>query len=863
MKLSFNLQNSTKAIVILLLIYGGSAKSQENDLKINEARNYVYDKCPCEIQKDGSQWTNKKQYMICVTKAVLELLKKRGIKPIEALKIEKEAYYSNCGNPNVEEPLEGSDGILTLEGAYEKNFNPKNLLLKFTLSQAQFSTDIGNHLILLNEEPIHPSDIKVTPTGLSFSVELNDGENLISVFFGDTKMQIIEGQYKLWAGASLLPVSVTDQNNNLIPNAKVTVKLSDDTSVVASGITDGGNITFSNIPLRTLIVTAEASGNLFGTAASVGDGSTVVIKLIPFKPISTIDNNDFSLGTTGWDIGTAPVSIIDHTEAIQGASIKNSLTNDKDLLLGTLGQGEQSVSRTFTIKPGTKNISLRYKFITSEVPGGYFGSQYNDYYSVSIRGLKSSKKSSEQNSMNGLGLSAFEFSTGTTAWKEISFPVDETGESVQVDATVANVGDGLYDSQIVLDLVDEKKLAINTTQLIDRDKKDEKPFTDQLVNPLEYVSIDNHSYFNGTNPIFGKISIKGASDDKLTKLNLEILKGGTVVQTVPLTNSAQTALYKSFGPAEKIEITDPILLFEIPASSPFSANTSVLLRLYAETQKGESTTKDYKTLPALSIYKGTNRYPPRNEDEGGDGWGLPSTIAFCNTYTSGWLIGDVSNINAGSFKPPHGWHDIGLDFDGDYAGFDVRDKTVAESFISYLNGPAGKYVSLIGILYDNKKNSTDVFYNTIKDVVLNDKRKAVDVIRPWAGHDDHFHIRLKAAVGSATLKQIKQMSRRENLVADLNNTQILNNVKLYPNPAKDFINLSLQNLPLLANSIKLSSIYRIVIFDRFGMIQKEYKYGPNSKNVTIQVSSLPSNSYRIKVIDDKNQTVLIPLNVIK
>jgi hypothetical protein len=125
---------------------------------------------------------------------------------------------------------------------------------------------------------------------------------------------------------------------------------------------------------------------------------------------------------------------------------------DVDLALTTAGEGTQAISRTFTAAPGASSIVVRYRFITSEVPGGYFGSKYNDYFSVAIRSQSGGGATAEGNSMNGLGLGAFDGS-GATAWREVSLPVNANGDTVQVDLAVANVADGLYDSQLVVDAV--------------------------------------------------------------------------------------------------------------------------------------------------------------------------------------------------------------------------------------------------------------------------------------------------------------------------------------------------------------------------------------------------------------------------
>ncbi len=59
----------------------------------------------------------------------------------------------------------------------------------------------------------------------------------------------------------------------------------------------------------------------------------------------------------------------------------NSIVN-KDLILSTAGEGEQSISRTFNTTPRTSSVRICYRFITTEVPGGYFGSKYNEYRKI-------------------------------------------------------------------------------------------------------------------------------------------------------------------------------------------------------------------------------------------------------------------------------------------------------------------------------------------------------------------------------------------------------------------------------------------------------------------------------------------------
>lgn len=63
------------------------------------------------------------------------------------------------------------------------------------------------------------------------------------------------------------------------------------------------------------------------------------------------------------------------------------------------------------------------------------------------------------NSMNALGLGAFDFASGSTDWFTLTLAVPSGTKSVRYDVGVANVGDDAYQSQVVVALVDEDECA--------------------------------------------------------------------------------------------------------------------------------------------------------------------------------------------------------------------------------------------------------------------------------------------------------------------------------------------------------------------------------------------------------------------
>lgn len=377
---------------------------------------------------------------------------------------------------NTQNPLDQflDPNALALQGFSSATFNPQFSPLRFALASSQFLQDADEVLLSVNGNTISSSQVTVQPDTILVDAALVDGKNDIVLSAADAIGRPLHYRTTLWAGNHTLHVTVLDENGHtLSESADVVASLADDLSVFARASTVNGTVQFENVPDRTLVIEATASGNRRGLAGAVGSQVSAQVRLRGFNPPSAINNNDFSLGTNGWDIGTAPVKIVPHVEprpvpippgttlvAQSGQVPAVSLAvaaadqTDNDLELATSGEGEQSVSRTFETQPGTTAVEIRYAFVTSEVPGGFFGSKYDDYFSVSLRSEQGGGSASEENSMNGLGLEAFD-SGGATEFRKVILPVDKQGDTIQADVTVANVADAKYDSGVVVALVRE------------------------------------------------------------------------------------------------------------------------------------------------------------------------------------------------------------------------------------------------------------------------------------------------------------------------------------------------------------------------------------------------------------------------
>lgn len=360
-------------------------------------------------------------------------------------------------------------GALQLVGGSASTFNSSSGL-RFSLTGAEFDPTAADVVLRVNGNQVPASALVITENLLTANIALANGRNSVSLKAYDTVGRPLYFNGTLWAGSSTLTVRLINPNGTAFSQpATVVATLSDDPTVMAEATTTTGVVSFPNMPSRTILIKARGANNETGTAGVIGSSGTVYVKMLGFGPVSTIDNNDFSLGTSGWNTGTAPVAIVAHQEQIFALMQRGVATTaamsltpaptalvDQDLMLGTSGLGEQAVSRTFAVAEDTTAVRIRYRFITSEVPGGYYGSQYNDYFRVSLRSQTAGGSVGENTAMNSLPRSAYT-AGGSTDWREVTLNVDSSGDTIQADVGVANVGDGLLQSQVVIDFVEEIK----------------------------------------------------------------------------------------------------------------------------------------------------------------------------------------------------------------------------------------------------------------------------------------------------------------------------------------------------------------------------------------------------------------------
>lgn len=325
-------------------------------------------------------------------------------------------------------------------------------------------------MLTINGNRVPTDKLVIEPHFLTANITLDDGRNDVSLVAIDMWGRSLFYEATLWAGDNTVTVSLVNSNGTpFTTQTNVIASLGDNQSVAARTVTSNGIATLMNVPSRTIMISARGANNELGSAAIAGTQRSVIIPMRGFNPPVAIKNHDFSRGTEGWISSPgARIELIPHVAEIPGfprsaRSVRSAITpmaQKRDFSIGTRGEGEQSTSYTFTTEPGTTAVRIRYRFITSEIPAGYYGSEFNDSFRVSIRS-QVGDHAYEANAMNGLGRAAFN-DAGETDWRELILIVERSGDTVEFNISVTNVGDNLYDSQVVINIIEEIKDQVRT-----------------------------------------------------------------------------------------------------------------------------------------------------------------------------------------------------------------------------------------------------------------------------------------------------------------------------------------------------------------------------------------------------------------
>ncbi|KAM0754481.1 hypothetical protein T439DRAFT_376957 [Meredithblackwellia eburnea MCA 4105] len=341
----------------------------------------------------------------------------------------------------------------TLNTVAENVFNPTNVAFSVT-------SLCGN---------IDPTSIAVTANGNT--VAATAGDSLTINIPGQSSSNLYD--YKIYAlttsGAPLLAdyqlsfgsisqlISVVDVNGSPVIGA--TVEL----TATIYGITEtsttdaNGQTRFSNVPSTSLSVLVTTSDNQLRTAGFFA-GATVTVHTLPFGSTGPHGKRSFEL-----DLSERSVNERIEPEGFyekRGMSVapemqlkrrQTTTTNDYgSFVVDTNSKPTvQTTSQLITIPIGVTGTKafLTYVFTTSEFPGGFYGSKFNDYWGITIR-TNLGQLASYAGAMNSFPKDQFT-SDGSLPASTVS--LDITGATqVEFDVGVSNVGDSAYQSHVTV-----------------------------------------------------------------------------------------------------------------------------------------------------------------------------------------------------------------------------------------------------------------------------------------------------------------------------------------------------------------------------------------------------------------------------
>jgi hypothetical protein len=203
----------------------------------------------------------------------------------------------------------------------------------------------------------------VEPTGIVFP-GFGVDYVLLSIFTITTDGTPLVVPFQLIFGSTSMPVLILDPSGNPAPNVNVTAKATVYSDVTESCTTDiTGVCALPNLATTTISLFAITPDNYFAADGLAATAAQVTMQLIPLHQPASGASFNVSNGTTVWTGGT----VVDQ-------AFKLKVKRDSTLVVGTNGQYDlQTASSAFNVYPFTTTAFIKYKFVTAEVPGGYFG----------------------------------------------------------------------------------------------------------------------------------------------------------------------------------------------------------------------------------------------------------------------------------------------------------------------------------------------------------------------------------------------------------------------------------------------------------------------------------------------------------
>jgi len=246
---------------------------------------------------------------------------------------------------------------IELDGVAENVFNAKDQPFSIKITNCSpFSSKAPS--IMSNFKQI--SGLQVTDGSIAVPAgAIADEYVVLSLFALDTNGYPIIKSWELHFGSVAMPVLILNPDDTPAAGVKVEANATIYPGLTATCTTDAaGKCSFQCLPGTTISLVARKDDNSIAVDGLAPSTVEISLKLLPF--VAPASGSSFGSGLTGWTGGSLQQSV--------------KVKRDTTLVVNTNGQFDlQSASSSFPASETTKKAYIKYRFITSEVPGGYFG----------------------------------------------------------------------------------------------------------------------------------------------------------------------------------------------------------------------------------------------------------------------------------------------------------------------------------------------------------------------------------------------------------------------------------------------------------------------------------------------------------
>lgn len=439
----------------------------------------------------------------------------------------------------------------TITGIDMDRFNPMSLDLIIHPNNGSFNSFSLFH----NNEIVSNKNCVYDLNKNSYNIQMKlpkDGLQYFEMIGIDSNGNIIYEDFHFWTGFNTLKVRVINEHNQSIIQTPVYLQLIEDDTLQIIEKTDiNGEVLFKNIPSKNVRIESSSTDNIYAIKGVIGPTNQIELKLEGFNTNITLIPNNLN------------VNITNH-------------------------RGEQTITRTFITKPNTKSVKIYYRFIINGLLNDSIYLLSNDYFRLTLR----SKTSLTRKSI----LYPLDMFMTISEWMELSIPIFNQEDIVQIDITVDTIIKHLFDLNLQIRFTEEVSFGIRNFQLKNTVENS------RFLN----IHVKNYDRSNHTE-IYGSLIIQGNSQLSLKNITLEIIQKNQKITTGQLTPIAyEKLLNKKFESSGILNASD-IPLFElindqINALINMNRTGSVIFRVRVTSNENEEITTDYLTPIKLFIH---------------------------------------------------------------------------------------------------------------------------------------------------------------------------------------------------------------------------------------------------------------------